>query len=175
MILRKNNGCRILLKNQPDSFLALSAGNWEPQNMAADATSPLQSNTGMAPASGIQNKTLKVGHIDIRILLLKIEGTRHILVGQLIDILSITFISDPILDSQILVLRKTVHRNDRGSLHGAGATLYVRSNLSHEQCSGVNTNTEAEVCRTLNPQSLERCKDHPHRIRTTPTHYWTQR
>ncbi len=39
-----------------------------------------------------------------------------------------------------------LHRNDRGSRHGGGMALYVRSDLSHEPCPDVNKNIVAEVC-----------------------------
>ncbi len=74
----------------------------EPRNTTADVTTPAKSNIGM---SGLlqtvsNTKGLKVGHINIRSLLLKIEEIRHILVGQPIDILSVneTFLTDSILD-----------------------------------------------------------------------------
>ncbi len=91
---------------------------------------------------------LKVGRINIRSLLLRIEEIRHILVGQPIDILSVneTFLADSILGLEISIPGYTVHRNDRGSRHGGGVALYVRSDLSHEPCPDVNTNTVAEVC-----------------------------
>ena len=82
--------------------------------MTADLTTPWQSNTGMSGflQTVSSTKGLKVGHINIRSPLLKIEEIRHILVGQPIDILSVneTFLTESILDLEISIPGYTVHR-----------------------------------------------------------------
>lgn len=87
----------------------------------------------------------KICHINIRSLVPKIEQLRLLFCSQDIDILSVneTFLDDSVLSGEISISGYTLHRNDRGSRHGGGVALYVKSNINHTLVKSFDNSVES--------------------------------
>ncbi len=95
-----------------------------------------------------ENKGLKIIHINIRSLLQKIDQLRIIASLGNVDIISVneTFLDSTITNDEVDIGGYELYRKDRGTRHGGGVALYIRSNLPHEACEHLSTLTDAEVC-----------------------------
>ncbi len=56
-----------------------------------------------------------------------------------------TFLDTTIINSELDIDGYVLHRKDRGSRHGGGVAIYIKSSICHESCDSLNidTNTEA--------------------------------
>ena len=78
-----------------------------------------------------QNKGVKIGHLNIRSLLKKIDEIRILIHQNSFDILAIseTWLSDKIPNELVNIPGFNVYRNDRPS-HGGGVLIYIIVQIS---------------------------------------------
>lgn len=57
-----------------------------------------------------------------------------------------TFLDSSIIYGNVNICDCERYRKDRGVRHGGWVELYIRSNLPHQVCENLSTQTDAEVC-----------------------------
>ncbi len=92
-----------------------------------------------------ENKGLKIIHINIRSLLQKIEQLRIIASLGNVDIISVNETDSSIKNSEVNIVVMSFTEKT-GTRHGSGVALYIRSNLPHDVCQNLSTQTDTEVC-----------------------------
>ncbi len=69
--------------------------------------------------------------------------------NQPVDILCVneTFLDSTIIDNnEVSLSGYTIYRNDRGSRHGGGVAIYIKTILIHEECTSLNMVGSVETC-----------------------------
>ena len=93
-----------------------------------------------------QNKGVKIGHLNIRSLLKKIDEIKILIHQNSFDILAIseTWLSDKIPNELVNIPGFNVYRKDRPS-HGGGVLIYIKETLRHTYCPDLTNFNNTEV------------------------------
>ena len=93
-----------------------------------------------------QNKGVKIGHLNTRSLLKKIDEIKILIHQNSFDILAIseTWLSDKIPNELVNIPGFNVYRKDRPS-HGGGVLIYIKETLPHTYCPDLTNFNNTEV------------------------------
>ena len=89
---------------------------------------------------------MKIGHLNIRSLLKKIDEIKILIHQNSFDILAIseTWLSDKIPNELVNIPGFNVYRKDRPS-HGGGVLIYIKETLPHTYCPDLTNFNNTEV------------------------------